>query len=502
MGSTQSTSMRSTGQVDGRPVKFRYLRDEDHPDDVAQQALEFRVDETNDATTISGLDIIAVIPVNVNLPNDHSVLYVQPPGDAASNEELKGVTVFKTFVGSSLPQQFVHDFTPGGLSCWQLRSDKGSGTSSWPNLHIVISTKSGAGLAGVHFEHLVKPMLAILGQHERTHYTVHRTESEHSITEFVTSVILPCAKKGVSQAILLLSGDGGIVDVVNALFGRGGDDHVTTQGFPETYVKPNIALLPMGTGNAMAHSLGITKDHTKGLSFMLRGVHRSLPIFRATFSPGARLVTDFGNGEVQLPLDEASQPTIWGAVVCSWGMHAGLVADSDTEEYRKFGAERFKMAAKEALFPSDGAESHRYQASVSVLKKSSDTDNSLVWTPLERQEHAYVLATMVSNLEEGFTISPKSKPLDGQLRLVHFGPMPGEKIMEVMGQAYQGGKHVLDQSVSYEDIEGLEIKFEGREKESRWRRICVDGKIVRVEDEGWVKVGKELVDAVDIVSRA
>ncbi|KAL9092578.1 MAG: hypothetical protein Q9165_004382 [Trypethelium subeluteriae] len=521
MGAEQSSALRSMGQVDGKPVEFKYERDEHHSDDPSKQCLNYRLEDTNDVTTISGLDIIAILPVSAHLPNDYTILYVQPPPpkDAASKATSKhptGVTVFQSLVATSLPQQFIHDYTPGGKSCWQLRVDKG-GQLAWPNLHIIVSTKSGTGLAEACFQNLVKPMLAHLGQHEGTSYTVHRTESERSITELVASVILPRARKSVNQAILLMSGDGGIVDFVNALFVRGTEGEVTTAGLGSMYVKPNICLLPVGTGNALAHSIGITRDHTLGLSYMLRGVHRSLPVFRVTFSPGARLVTAFGKEEDSLPADEHRVGTFWGAVVCSWGFHASLVADSDTEEYRQHGAERFKMAAKEALFPADGTEPHRYQAKVSVVQerkaKATDTqatDNvmktaskhDLVWETLERQEHTYVLATLVSNLEDGFTISPNTKPMDGKLRLVHFGPMDGNKIMEIMGLAYQGGKHVDDEAVGYEEIEGLKIEFEGKEDDPKWRRICIDGKIVRLENDGWVELKKEPMDVVDLVGKA
>lgn len=496
------------GQVDGKPVEFKYTRDENSINDPSKQNLSYRLEDTNIVTNISGLDIIAVLPVNVHLSKDYTILHVQPPPkdpefQPASNSP-KDITEFRSLVATSLPQQFVQDFTPGGQSCWQLRIDKGSQSTS-PNLHVVVSTKSGTGLAEAHFQHLVKPMLAHLGQHKGIGYTVHRTESERSVIELVESTILPRARNGISQAILLMSGDGGVVDFVNALFTREGQSGVTTKGFGSKYVKPNICLLPMGTGNALAHSIGITKDHTLGLSFVLRGVHRSLPVFRTTFSPGARLLTAYGTQEEPLPTDERQKRTLWGAVVCSWGMHAGLVADSDTEEYRKYGAERFKMAAKEALFPADGSESHRYQGKVSLLR-NKDAENigryELVWETLDRHEHAYVLATMVSNLEEGFTISPNTKPMDGKLRLVHFGPMDGKKVMEVMGLAYQGGKHVDEESVGYEEIEGLRIDFEGRENDSRWRRICVDGKIVRLESDGWVELRKETMDVVDLVGIA
>ncbi|KAI9690000.1 MAG: hypothetical protein M1822_009882 [Bathelium mastoideum] len=520
MGAEQSMALRSMGQVDGKPVEFKYIREENWADDTSKQGLSYRLEDTNVVTTISGSDIIAILPVNIHLPKDYTLLYVKPPQKDASSEAVskksKGVTTFQSLVATNPPQQFVHDYAPGGQSCWQLRIDE-AGRSAWPNLHIVISTKSGTGNADAHFQHLLKPLLAHLGQHEGSGYEIHRTESERSITELVVSTILPRARKGIQQAILLLSGDGGVVDLINALFTRGGQARVTSVDFGPTYEKPNICLLPMGTGNALANSIGLLRDHTLGLSYMLRGVHRSLPIFRAAFSPGARLVTAFGTQEEALPIDEHHTNVLWGAVVCSWGLHASLVADSDTEDYRQYGAERFQMAAKEALFPADGSEPHRYRGKVSVLRKSRheatgvpthdretqpESKDELAWETLNGEEHAYTLATLVSNLEEGFMISPNAKPMDGRLWLVHFGPLDGKKIMEIMGLAYQGGKHVEDSAVGYEEIEALRIHFDGRESESKWRRVCIDGKIVRVESNGWVELRKERMDVVDLVGMA
>lgn len=93
---------------------------------------------------------------------------------------------------------------------------------------------------------------------------------------------------------------------------------------------------------------------------------------------------------------------------------------------------------------------------------------------------------MVSNLEEKLCISPYSKPLDGRMRLLHFGPMSSDRVMGVLGRAFTDGSHVSDETVSYEEVDGLRIDFD--EEDSRWRRVCVDGKIVRVGKNGWVTV--------------
>ncbi|KAG9614737.1 hypothetical protein KCU69_g24079, partial [Aureobasidium melanogenum] len=241
-------------------------------------------------------------------------------------------------------------------------------------------------------------------------------------------------------------------------------------------------------------SLGITADDSMGLSTLMQGKSRPLPILRTTFSPGSRLLIHEGSEEAEL-FNYNGRPTIWGAVVCSWGMHASLVADSDTTEYRKHGVERFQMAAKAALYPEDGSPPHKYRGRVSVLHRSE-------WHELDEQEHAYVLATFVSNLEKNFTISPASKPLDGKLRLIHFGPMSGDEVMAVMTEAYNHGNHVNDNRVRYEEIDGLRIAFDDSEEDGRWRRICVDGKIIRVEKGGWVELIKEDTHVLDIVCSA
>ena len=218
---------------------------------------------------------------------------------------------------------------------------------------------------------------------------------------------------------------------------------------------------------------------------MARGVGKGLPLLRVEFSAGTKAVLPGGKGEGEIEgRTAAGRPLVFGAVVASWGLHASLVADSDSEEYRKFGVERFRRAAKENLFPADGSAAHAYKAKVSLKREEG-------WVEVGREEHSYVLATLVSNLERDFVISPDSKPLDGRLRVVHFGHLGGDEVMRIMDLAYEGGKHVEDGAVGYEEVEGVRIDFAGTERDGRWRRICVDGTIFRVEEDGWVEITKE-----------
>jgi diacylglycerol kinase family enzyme len=350
--------------------------------------------------------------------------------------------------------------------------------------HIIVSTGSGTEKAVFFYDEAVKPVLETLFPKGYANFLVHKTESASTIEELTSDIFFPTANAGITLRIVLLSGDGGVIDLVNGLLAR---------PCSSDYKAPQVTLIPLGTANALYHSINAGQDNPWGLRTLGSSKTKPLPVFTTTFSSGARLLVDEARSEQELPKDPKShRPMLHGAVVCSWAMHASLVADSDTTEYRKFGVERFKMAAKEALYPADGSAPHPYLAQISILQGEE-------WKPLEAEQHMYVLATMVSNLEKPFCISPSSKPLDGSLHLVHFGPTTGDEAMRIMGLAYQGGKHVEDPMVRYEAIDGLRIEFQGKEKDERWRRICVDGKIVRVEEDGWVELRKEERRVLDVV---
>ncbi|KAK3703813.1 hypothetical protein LTR37_014259 [Vermiconidia calcicola] len=461
---------RTRGTVEGKPASL-------HFDDDGLHWIKGQGNGTE--WTIKKQNIISVTQADL-LKDGHSVLYTKENSRGLDDDGTSPLR-FESMRAPHLPPRLVEEFKPSEQCYWV-----GPGElASFVKGHVIISTGSGTGLASEIFSQLVEPLLHHLGLFAGEHFSTHTTDSDTSVAKYTKEVILPDANDGVQQSVLLLSGDGGIVDIVNTLL---------SEKRTKWYTKPKISLLPLGTGNALTNSSGITGDNTMGLRTMLQGTPKQLPLFRATFSPGARLLVNEGREERPLQGEIDGRTVAHGAVVCSWGHHATLVADSDTTEYRKFGAERFKTAAKEALFPSDGSPPHAYKGQVTVRRSGEDD-----WEVIGANEHGYVLATFVNQLEAGFTISPASKPLDGKLRLVHFGNLNGQEAMDVMSKAYQEGKHAEDERVNYEEIEALKIVFE--EDEARWRRVCIDGKIVRVEKGGWVEVRPIGDGVVDLVAR-
>ncbi|KAF7560602.1 hypothetical protein G7046_g3544 [Stylonectria norvegica] len=365
---------------------------------------------------------------------------------------------------------------------------------------IIVSTNSGTGLALKVWQDVLQPLWGVVKSHfgeqslpqskgqkpvpSEPGYRAIVTQSSESVREFARELWAPNSA-AKSRTIILLTGDGGVVDLLN---GPHIDEPRPTA--------PLIALLPLGTGNALFHSMHKPLYTTPGptplvlaLRTLFHGKAADLPVFQASFSPGSHIVTftDKAKGpsaatdSSNLIKEETSISHLNGAIVASYGFHASIVYESDTPEHRVHGAKRFGIVAQDLL-----AKSHPYAARVEVRRRGSSA-----FEAIPRDTHAYALTTLVSNLERTFTISPATTPLERQLRLVHFGPVGGERTMEVMVEAYNEGKHVGlrwddGEAVGYEEVE--EVRVVVLEEEERWRKVCIDGTIVEVPKGGQMSV--------------
>ncbi|KAM3519865.1 hypothetical protein NHJ13051_007212 [Beauveria bassiana] len=396
----------------------------------------------------------------------------------------------------------------------------------------VLSTKAGAGRAVLFWETALQPLLRVAGQAFSENTEPDRlvvTNSDDSVREYAREK----RPAGVPRTIVLLSGDGGVVDLLNSSAPPSNEDSNNGLSSPSSSSPPpplpTIVLVPLGTGNALFNSLHKPlftgpSELVLALRTLLNGVAAPLPTFRASFPPGSRIVNfpnkaaagaaaeemtppDVAAAEAQLFRQETHVDTLHGSIVASYGFHASIVYESDTPAYRAHGAARFGMVAQELLKTS-----HPYAAQLAVrrLRRShlhhpdsesgdGDGDGDGDGGRLEkipRATHAYVLGALVSNLERTFTISPASRPLDGQLRLVHFAPLGPARTMEAMMKAYDGGKHVEaawddedGERVYYEDVDEFAVTVE--DEEERWRKVCIDGTIVDVPRGGTVHVQRE-----------
>lgn len=389
-----------------------------------------------------------------------------------------------SFSASHLPQDLLDEHLlsdlPGLL--------KGGADSS---LDVIVSVRSGTGLASKFYGAVLQPLLRTLGLIEgdaaagagAPFYRTTLTEDVNTVKNFAKTR-WGSGETKKRETVVLLSGDGGVVDLLNGAAGAPPHDHDHL---------PTIVLVPLGTGNALFHSLhrphydaaasaAAPSPLALALRALLRGRAAALPTFQVTFPPGSHLVPADADADAEpAPVGELT-----GAIVASYGFHSQLVWESDTPAWRRHGAARFGMVAQELL-----GESHAYRAVVETVPPGGGAWRAVGGEAAQGGGGGgfnYVLATMVSNLERTFAVSPAGRPLDGVLRLVHFGGADGARTMEIMMAAYDGGRHVGMEGVGYEAVEGVRVTT--LEEDARWRKVCIDGTIVEVPRDGSVTVRK------------
>ncbi|KAH3662592.1 hypothetical protein OGAPHI_005844 [Ogataea philodendri] len=239
--------------------------------------------------------------------------------------------------------------------------------------------------------------------------------------------------------LIVLSGDTTISELINSVADS---------------VDVTILNVPLGTGNAFAHSIGLS-NVVSAVSALTSGKIHPLRTYQAVFEPGSQVVLPDG--------PSFAATTLNFFVVGSWGLHACLVADSDSPELRKLGNERFKIAAQQ------------------VLEKNPVFHGTFVVDGKQIEAHAslgYFVVAAVPLFEKTFEISPQSDPAEHSLHLVYFHHTTPESVVEIMTKAYQQGEHVKDPRVGY--LKGSEIELEVHESDPALRRICVDGTIVQI----------------------
>ncbi|KAI0020531.1 TRM-domain-containing protein [Xylariomycetidae sp. FL0641] len=444
-------------------------------------------------------------------------------------------------------------------------------SSSSRHVHVLVSTLSGTGLAVDFYQSVLGPLFRALGLTERERceasttapnsYRLTCTQNADSVRDFARELGDQGRGGGgrvvLDRTVVLLSGDGGVAELLNGRAPADDDDDADDDADNDAddddddhaaprrntphhhHHLPLVALLPLGTGNALFNSLHrdvtpITTTITattaaaaaaaadspgeppsvlvQGLrTLLLRGRPAPLPSFKAVFSPGSRRITyaadreetpgegEGGGREEEEEEQKDAVTHLRGAVVASYGLHAQLVWESDTPAWRRRGAARFGLVARELLETG-----HAYAAEVAVevageQRKIGEGEGEAEGEEggggggqqqQQQQQHAYVLAALVSHLERAFCVSPASRPLDAALRLVRFGPAGGgARALRVMQAAYAGGRHVDLPGVAYQRVDALTVRI--AEVDPRWRKVCVDGVVVEVPTGGHMTVRVE-----------
>lgn len=177
-----------------------------------EESVEFKYNDgilKGESVEIKDEDVITV--TSIRLSKQRYTILSLVPSLPADQETKPRPFELQTTKAKSLPEEFLKKHQFQGLPSHL-------GPSS--HLPILISTVSGTGLAQRFFDEILHPVLEAIGLSE-PQYEVIQTKSVESIKEFAKSSLLRAANEGRSQTVVLLSGDGGVVDIINGLLEKG-----------------------------------------------------------------------------------------------------------------------------------------------------------------------------------------------------------------------------------------------------------------------------------------
>ena len=191
--------------VNGEPVEFSYENGT-----LTWTKPQGTTEGVEDKGTILGSDVLAIVPVSTTPPvyTVYTIRTVDSPENTAlpvpnvelHKTELKGAP--EAFISAHL----VNNSPPPHLS---LPAE---------DIYVVISSKSGTGKAAAFFQDVLRPVLKVLGLRDDGYQAI-RTTSHETISELAGTKLRDKAEKGVKQTVILLSGDGGVVELLNGLVG-------------------------------------------------------------------------------------------------------------------------------------------------------------------------------------------------------------------------------------------------------------------------------------------
>ncbi|CAH6722016.1 hypothetical protein CLIB1444_07S07602 [[Candida] jaroonii] len=303
---------------------------------------------------------------------------------------------------------------------------------------VIDSSNSGTGRLK---RDIYNPILKVLLEKYNVQHDYHYTESADSISQIARN--LPSG----NLLVLIISGDTSVNEFLNSLSGEGGE--------------LTIVNIPFGTGNSLALSLEDNELTAIAKLFTSTPVHE-FNLYDISLPPNC--------WELKQSARVKQMPTSYKfIVVFSWGFHASLVADSDTPELRKFGLERFKMAAMKNL-----QSPHQYPGSTFIDKEEYGGP------------YNYWLITPSRKFEPTFEISPDGSIFDDSLFLISFGV--SVDTMSVMQQVYDKGNHIKNPDVIYNKVQNQEIILKFENLPSDVRRFCIDGLIIEVPPSGEIKL--------------
>ncbi len=222
-----------------------------------------------------------------------------------------------------------------------------------------------------------------------------------------------------SDTLAILGGDGTIHQAVSGLFDSGKSS------------MPTLAVLPCGSGNALASALGVRRERD-AISALFKGRERSIDV--------ARLETDAG-------ISHAIN-------VIGWGLPA-------------------RVTVKAAACRGEGAMPYTKTALRELLKG----DTSAVEVQIDGRppgQDALGMACLTQHAGGGMPVAPDALLDDGALDLVRVGATGRLRLLTLFARLIFG-KHLSAREVSHELLEVMRLEFNVPQP------VVVDGEMVETK---------------------
>lgn len=310
-------------------------------------------------------------------------------------------------------------------------------TSTDSELIVIDSVNSGTGgrrCGGPtdFYTVVMKPVL----ERVRGPYRYVRTESRDTIKHFAENFVTEPGKK---YDILFLSGDTSVSEFINNL---------SPLYLLQTSKSISILPIPMGTGNALASSLGFKCPVVAFQKYICNELSaKPLPIY-----------------ELVLP----DQSSFYFFVILSMGFHANLLHCAEDPKYKNMGVERFRVASQTVA--------QEYDLAVDI---SLNNDSY--------HRFAYFALVNTSHLEPSYIPSPKSVVHRCELHVLGYDASLTQEAL--FSKIMKGYKNDLETDISetgtlYEPIrENFVLKVKNEVGAPVYRYdMCCDGELFNLRN--------------------
>jgi diacylglycerol kinase family enzyme len=268
--------------------------------------------------------------------------------------------------------------------------------------------------------------------------SIHITQSKNNAFEITQNLVIN--EIDPILYIFILGGDGLIHEIINGL------------ALNRNLLKAQLFIIPCGSGNALANSLGYSS------------VQESLDFIQKRIQTNTFEKLHISN--VSILSNDQVLKSFYSFCVISYGFHAQLIRQS--EYLRPFlGSIRFLLTALYLSF-------WKPKSYKCLFKTNQD---------YRIREFTYFLSTRMNYLEKGFKIAPKASYNQSQMDLIYLeGNSSSMQMITFLDYAAKDGKHCELDYVFEEKTVDWSLKFfdhGGRlnEKGDTVHDVCVDGEL-------------------------